>query len=78
MGLRGATVFVPLCAALFLKGRIKSNYAIASMILSPISVMFGKLVLPQNFDPLFFGIFISFILIIIGSFNTAHKQIIEN
>jgi len=74
MGLRGATIFVPLCATLFLKGKVKSNYAIASMVISPLSVMVGKVFLPASFDPLFFGIFISFVLVILGSINKTYKQ----
>jgi len=67
MGLRGATVFAPLCAALFFKARIKSNYVVASMVISPLLVMAGKFFLPQSFDPLFPGIAISFLLIILGA-----------
>jgi len=63
MGLRGATVFLPLCAALFLKGRVNSKYAVASMVISPLSMMLGKLMLPQNIDPLLLGIFISLLLV---------------
>jgi len=74
MGLRGATVFAPLCATLFMKGKVKSNYAIASMIASPISVMLGKAFLPQSFDPLFLGIAIGFLLIILGTFASSKKH----
>lgn len=78
MGLRGATVFVPLCSTLFLKGKVRSGYAIASMVLSPLSVMVGKWFLPESFDPLFLGIFISFALIVIGSINPGGKQPAKN
>ncbi|MDD4834397.1 MAG: sodium:solute symporter family protein [Lutispora sp.] len=78
MGLRGATVFGPLCAALFIKGKVKDKYAIASMIISPLSVLLGKLFLPQSFDPLFLGIGISFMLIILGIFASRSHHTIEN
>ena len=69
MGLRGATIFAPLCAALFLQGKVKKSYAIASMIVSPISVLIGKFILPDTIDPLFLGISISFMFILIGRFS---------
>jgi len=74
MGLRGATVFVPLYAALFLKGKVKRNYAIASMIASPVSVMLGKAFLPQSLDPLFPGVAIGVLLIISGIFASGNKR----
>lgn len=67
MGLRGATVFAPLCAALFLKGKVKSSYAVASMAVSPLAVMLGKLVLPQSIDPLYAGIGLSLLLMLAGT-----------
>lgn len=67
MGLRGAVVFVPLCAALWLPGRIDRKFALASIIAAPVIVLlFGTAlsgVLP--FDSLFAGIFVS--LIIMGA-----------
>ncbi|MGE5678235.1 MAG: sodium:solute symporter family protein [Pseudomonadota bacterium] len=66
MGLRGATIFAPLCAALFFKGRVSSGFAVAAMIVSPLSVLLGKFILPPGFDPLFPGIAISFLLIFLG------------
>ncbi len=68
MGLRGAVVFVPLCAALWLPGRIDKKYAVASIIVAPICVLlFGTVfssLLP--FDSLFVGIFASLIIMGIG------------
>lgn len=75
MGLRGATVFAPLCAALFMKGRVKSKYAVASMVISPLSVMLGKFILPEGFDPLFMGIGISVLLIVLGIFAAKQHNI---
>ncbi len=66
MGLRGATVFAPLCATLFLKGKVRPSMAICSMIFGPLSVIFGKILLPESIDPLYLGIAVSFTFIIIG------------
>lgn len=78
MGLRGATVFAPLCAALFMKGQVKNNFAIASMVLGPLSVILGKMILPQNIDPLFLGILISLVFIVLGKLACSDKRTIEN
>lgn len=77
MGLRGATVFGPLCAALFMQGKVKKSFAIASMILSPLSVLIGKIILPTNIDPLFLGVLISFLLILSGKIAYGNKHAIE-
>lgn len=73
MALRGASVFIPLCAALFMKGKVQRTYAIAAMILAPLSIMIGKFILPEKFDPLFFGIAISLLLIVLGILASKDK-----
>ncbi|MCL1837536.1 MAG: sodium:solute symporter family protein [Treponema sp.] len=55
MGLRGAGAFGPICAALFLPGKIPPVYVLASMILATALVLLGKFFLPPNVDPLFLG-----------------------
>lgn len=57
MGLRGAVIFLPLCCAIWLPGRIAPKYAIASILVGPLMVLLFGLwgILP--FDPLFIGIF---------------------
>lgn len=74
MGLRGAAVFAPLCAALFMKGKVNSSYAVASMVLGPIFVLAGKLLLPEKFDPLFVGFFISLLVIAMGRFAPRNNK----
>ena len=65
MGLRGTVVFLPLCGGLWLKGKIGSQYAVASIIVGPIAVLAGKLMgLP--FDPLFFGMAICLVIMLAG------------
>ncbi|MCI8538492.1 MAG: sodium:solute symporter family protein [Oscillospiraceae bacterium] len=68
MGLRGAVVFVPLCAALWLPGRIDRKFALASIVAGPVIVLlFGTAlsgVLP--FDSLFAGIFAALVIMGVG------------
>ncbi|TYP58496.1 sodium:solute symporter family protein [Thermosediminibacter litoriperuensis] len=68
MGLRGATVFAPLCAALFMPGKVNSKLAVSAMVVGPLSVFFGRFLLPESVDPLLPGIIITFVLIAIGFF----------
>jgi SSS family solute:Na+ symporter len=58
MGLRGAVAFVPLCAVLFLPGKIHKNAAFISMLVSPVLVLVFKVLisaglLSSAIDPLF-------------------------
>lgn len=68
MGLRGAVVFVPLCCALWAKGKIQPGFALASILAGPILVLlFGTVlsgVLP--FDSLFAGIIACIVIMGIG------------
>lgn len=66
MGLRGATLFAPICFCLWMKGKTDSRYAMASVISGPLTVLvFGLLdILP--FDPLFAGIIVSTIIMFLG------------
>ena len=66
MGLRGATAFVPLCAALFLKGKVRSNMVICAMIFGPLTVLFGEILFPDFIDPLFSGLVVSVLFITVG------------
>lgn len=72
MGLRGTVVFLPMSAALFLKGRIAPRWALASILLGPITVLAGNFVaLPC--DPLFPGVAVSFLLLAGGYFAESRK-----
>lgn len=65
MGLRGTVVFLPLCGALWCKGKINRYCVLASIIVAPLSVLIGKLIaLP--FDPLFLGVGISLLFCCTG------------
>jgi SSS family solute:Na+ symporter len=65
MGLRGAVVFVPLACALWRKGKIRSSFAMASVIAGPAAVLAGNL-LHAPIDSLFIGIAVSAVIMGIG------------
>ena len=66
MGLRGATIFIPLCCAIWCPGKINKFYAGAAIILGPVSVMIFELLGFLTFDPLFVGVFISAVIMFLG------------
>lgn len=69
MGLRAAVIFVPMCGALFLKGRIKTPYVMAAMVLAPASILLGKVLLSalnSALDPLFIGMAVSLFVTFLG------------
>ncbi len=75
MGLRGATIFLPLCCALWCRGRIGQGYAICSIAAGPLTVLvFGLLdILP--FDPLFAGVGASFVIMMTGFVSERKKSL---
>ena len=75
MGLRGATLFAPLCFALWYKGDIDHRYTGAAIFAGPICVLIFELwgVLP--FDPLFAGVAISLGIMFLGHFSKRHKAL---
>ena len=66
MGLRGATIFLPLCCALWLPDKVDKRCALLSIICGPLFVLIFGLwdVLP--FDPLFAGVLASCIIMLVG------------
>ena len=66
MALRGAAACMALFGALFLTGKIKKNYAMATIIVSPLLVLFSKPLLPESVDSLWIGFFFSVFMMIIG------------
>lgn len=66
MGLRGAVLMIPLAAALWLPGRLRSGWVMAAVITGPAVVLVCGLwgILP--FDPLFAGVAASFVLCALG------------
>ena len=69
MGLRGAVVFIPMICALWLPGRVNRKFALAAVVVGPLSVLlFGtKLSLPGGIDPLFAGIAAAALLCAVGA-----------
>ena len=73
MGLRGATVFAPLCFLLWRPGQVHGAWALASIILGPVTcLLFGTLwplkAVLNGWDPLFPGILASAIPMAAGAF----------
>lgn len=66
MGLRGAVIFLPLCGALFLTGRIKARYAELSIVAGPLCVLLGEVVCRVPFDPLFIGMAVNLCIMLAG------------
>ena len=66
MGLRGAGVFLPLTAALFLKGRASSWGALLSIVVGPLFTVLGKAVGLTAVAPLFIGILASLLVLLLS------------
>ena len=74
MGLRGAAVFIPLCFAMFLKGRVTNRYATISVISGPLTVLVFNLWKVLPFDPLFAGVMVSAIIMLAGMSEKKNKE----
>lgn len=66
MALRGAAAFMALFGALFLAGKIRKEYAIVSIVVSPILVLVSKPLLPASIDSLWGGFLFSVVVMIIA------------
>jgi len=66
MALRGAGVFLPLTLAIFAPGRLTPGWAISSMVLSTVSAIISAVILHLPIDPLFIGIAVSAMTIMVG------------
>lgn len=67
MGLRGATVFFPLVGAIFFKNYVKPMAGILSLVAGPLADLIWKLLNPGGTDPLYAGLFVSLIVLVLGS-----------
>ena len=54
MGLRAGVVFMPMAAALFAPGRLRSSFAVASMLIAPLTMAAVRF-LRLSVDPLLSG-----------------------
>jgi SSS family solute:Na+ symporter len=67
MALRAATSFIPLCGALFFRGRLPSGYVIAAIVAGPCVVLAGELFYASVIDPVLFGLFVSAMICCVGA-----------
>ena len=79
MGLRGATVFAPLFCVLFGKRKVDPKYAILSIVLGPTIVLFIGVIsftkaLLNGLDPLFPGMAVTMIIMLIGYLKGEKKE----
>ena len=74
MGMRCCVLFLPMCAALFLPGKISPRFAIASIVLGPISLLVGKLALTLPFDCIFLAMAVCGVLMILGFFDQKRAR----
>ena len=77
MGLRGAVAFAPMCAALFFPGRVNKKIALCAIIAGPVFVLIGKFILPSFIDPLFLGVGVSILIMLVGYFvnKKEHQKV---
>ena len=74
MALRGGGIFLPLTLAIFIPGRLKPSWAITSMVLSTIAAIVGALVLHLPIDPLFIGVVVSAVIIMMALIQGGGRQ----
>jgi len=65
MALRGAVLFIPMCAALVLRQRVGPGYIIASSLIGLVTVIAGSFIV-SGFDPLFLGVGASAVTVAVG------------
>ncbi len=77
MGLRGTVLFIPLCFALWLPGKINYRFALLSMVISPLVVLAFGTVLSgyTSIDPLFMGVLCSVVIMAVGFAHREHATI---
>ncbi len=73
MGLRAGVVFAPMSAALFAPGRLKSGFAAASMVLSPLAMIAGQ-ALGLPVDPLILGMGVAFAVCALGMIGRKRER----
>ncbi|MBP5212069.1 MAG: sodium:solute symporter family protein, partial [Pyramidobacter sp.] len=73
MGLRAGVVFMPMTAALLVPGRLKSGFAVASMLLAPLS-MAAVHFLKLPVDPLLAGMGVAAGVCAVGMMTTTLKS----
>ncbi|OPY56156.1 MAG: putative symporter YidK [Pelotomaculum sp. PtaU1.Bin035] len=67
MGLRGATIFLPLLGAVFFKNVVSPTGGVLALILGPIADLVWKLAVPVGIDPLYVGLLVGLTALVVGS-----------
>ncbi|SCZ79835.1 sodium:solute symporter family protein [Acidaminobacter hydrogenoformans] len=75
MGLRGTVAFAPLCAALFMPGKVGRSYAYAAMIAGPLLMLLSRWSLPPNIDPILLGISGPILIMLAGRLRRNHHAL---
>ena len=68
MGLRGASICLPLLGAIFFKKFVSSRAGLAALTTGPIADILWKFIYPDGIDPLYIGMSVSLFLLVVGSF----------
>ncbi|MGI6029447.1 MAG: sodium:solute symporter family protein [Candidatus Heteroscillospira sp.] len=74
MGLRSSVLFLPMCASLFLPGKISRRFATASIVLGPVALLLGKYALSLPFDCIFFGLMVNGAIMLLGYMDKKLKS----
>lgn len=67
MGLRGASVFFPLLGVVFLGKLVSPMGGALALTIGPMTVLLWKLTFPQGMDPLYAGLLVSFVSLLVFS-----------
>ena len=67
MGLLRVGIFFPFSLAIFMPGRVKSGFALLSIVAGTVATIGWKFIFPHGTDPLYAGLAVS-ILVLCGSF----------
>lgn len=74
MGLRGATICFPLLLAVFIKGFVKPRAGVLAIAAAPLCAIFWAIFGLDSIDPLYIGMTVSFLLLVLGSLILPAKQ----
>jgi SSS family solute:Na+ symporter len=73
MGLRCTVLFLPMCAALFLPGKVSPRFACAAIVAGPLSLLTGKYLLRLPFDSIFFGLAVVTAVMLLGVLDQKRR-----
>lgn len=74
MGLRGCTVLFPLLGAMFFKKVVTPAGGIAAALLGPLTNLVWHFIYPKGLDPLYPGLVVSLLALVIVSMFTGKKE----